>query len=66
MAHFGKIFGVMTSLIGIGGGLGSVAAGAIFDRFGSYDPLLWAGIVVSLLCGALLFKLGSPPRWIEG
>ena len=35
MAQFGKIFGVMTSLVGIGGSLGSVAAGAVFDHLES-------------------------------
>ncbi|MEJ5979268.1 MAG: MFS transporter [Sphingomonadales bacterium] len=63
MAHFGKIFGVMTSLVGIGGGLGSVAAGAVFDHFGSYGPLLWTGIAASLLCAALIFRLGAYPAW---
>ncbi|MEJ5976212.1 MFS transporter [Novosphingobium sp. PS1R-30] len=63
MAHFGKIFGVMTSLVGIGGGLGSVAAGAVFDHFGSYGPLLWTGIGTSVLCAALIFRLGSFPAW---
>lgn len=63
MAQFGKIFGVMTSLIGIGGGLGSVAAGAIFDRFGSYAPLLYIGVVSSFVCAALLFRLGRFPAW---
>ena len=63
MAHFGKIFGVMTSLVGIGGGLGSVAAGAIFDHFGGYGPLLWSGIWTSLLCAALIFRLGRYPTW---
>ena len=63
MAHFGKIFGVMTSLVAIGGGLGSVSAGAIFDHYGSYAPLLWAGIMTSVICGALLFRLGSYPEW---
>ncbi len=60
MRNFGTIFGVMTSMIGIGGGLGSVAAGAIYDRFGSYDPMLWMGIVLSFVCSALIFRLGKP------
>lgn len=63
MANFGKIFGVMTSLIGIGGGVGSVAAGAIFDHFGSYAPLLTIGILTSIFCAALLCKLGPFPDW---
>lgn len=63
MAHFGKIFGVMTSLVGIGGGLGSVVAGSIYDKFGTYGPLLWAGVLTSLSCSALIFRLGSYPVW---
>lgn len=63
MANFGKIFGVMTSLVGIGGGLGSVAAGAVFDHFGSYAPLLTVGIGASVLCAALIFRLGRYPEW---
>lgn len=60
MRNFGTIFGVMTSMIGIGGGLGSVSAGAVFDHFGSYNPLLLLGIAVSLVSSALLFRLGKP------
>lgn len=60
LRNFGTIFGVMTSMIGIGGGLGAVSAGAIYDRFGSYAPMLWTGIGLSVLCSALLFRLGKP------
>jgi predicted MFS family arabinose efflux permease len=60
LSNFGKIFGVMASLIGLGAGLGSVIAGAIFDLYGNYDPLLVAGVVCSIICAALLFRLGEP------
>jgi MFS family permease len=63
MRNYGKIFGVMTSPIGIGGGLGSVAAGAVFDVFGDYRPLLMFAIVSSFICGGLLFRLGRYPDW---
>jgi MFS family permease len=63
MRNFGKIFGVMTSLVALGGGLGSVAAGAVFDTFGDYDPLLIFGVIASFVCSALLFRLGRPPEW---
>lgn len=65
LLHYGKIFGVMTSVIGIGGGLGSVAAGAIFDAFGNYEPLLVFGIVSSFICGGLLCRLGDYPDWAK-
>ncbi|MFK4873500.1 MFS transporter [Novosphingobium sp. ZW T3_23] len=64
--HYGKVFGVMTSIIGIGGGLGSIAAGAVFDKFGHYDPLLVFGIGSSFVCGGLLFRLKEYPNWHEG
>jgi len=63
MRHYGKVFGMMTSLIGIGGGLGSVGAGAVFDMFGDYRPLLMFGIASSFICGGLLFRLGRYPDW---
>lgn len=65
LRNFGKIFGVMSSLIAVGGGLGPIAAGAIYDRFGSYSPLLLVGIPGSLLCGLLIFRLGAYPKWAD-
>lgn len=65
MLHYGKIFGVMSSLIAIGGGLGSVAAGAIYDLFGSYQMLLVFGIGSSIVCGLLLVGLGPYPNFQE-
>ncbi|CAN7632316.1 MFS transporter [Phenylobacterium sp. LjRoot219] len=63
MRNFGKIFGLMTSMVALGGGLGPTAAGAIYDRFGSYAPLLIFGALGSLACGLLVFKLGPYPVW---
>jgi len=63
MLHFGKIFGVMTSIIGLGGGVGSIAAGAVYGQFGGYGGILSADIVLSFLCSAVIFKLGAYPDW---
>ncbi len=63
MKNFGKIFGVMASLVGIGAGLGPFLAGLVYDLHGSYEPLLMAGIPLSLFVGALLFRLGPVPDW---
>lgn len=63
MRHYGKIFGVMASIVAIGGGIGATSAGAIYDAFGSYDPLLGFGIASSLVCGALLLGLDRYPGW---
>ena len=61
--NFGKIFGVMTSLIGLGGALGPVAAGAAFDAFHTYQPLLAFGAIGSLVAALLIFRLGPYPDW---
>lgn len=63
MRNFGKIFGVMSSLIALGAGLGPLLAGVVYDIFGSYEPLLVAGIPGSIICGLLLIGLGPYPVW---
>lgn len=63
MLNFGKIFGVMASLISIGAGMGPFLAGLIYDLNNSYEPLLAAGIPLCLVAGALLFRLGPLPAW---
>ncbi len=61
--NFGKIFGMMATLIAAGAGLGPVAAGAIHDMYGNYGPFLIFGIVGSLFCGALIFGMSREPKW---
>lgn len=65
LRHFGKIFGVMASLMAFGVGVGPVIAGSVFDHFGSYALLLRSGIPVGLLCGALVARLGPYPEFRE-
>lgn len=62
LRHFGKIFGVMSCLVALGAGLGPLIAGLLYDLYGSYQPLLIAGIAASLLSGVLLYGLGSRPE----
>ena len=63
MRNFGKIFGLMGTLIAIGSGVGPWAAGRIYDVAGSYTPFIIAGIPASLICGLLIFGLGPYPAW---
>ncbi|GGB85804.1 MFS transporter [Novosphingobium endophyticum] len=69
MNSFGKIFGMMNSLIALGAGLGPVMSGFIYDAFGTYAPLLLAGIPGSLISAFLVYSLrGSrtpPPAVVE-
>lgn len=49
--NYGKIYGTLYAIYGIGSGLGPLLAGKAYDRFGSYD--------VALLVGAALFAIAS-------
>ncbi len=63
LVNFGAIFGVMASVIAIGTGFGPVIGGVIFDAYGSYTPLLLAGVVGCLVSGGLLMSLGPYPEF---
>jgi MFS family permease len=69
LGHFGKIFGVISSMMGLAAGISPLVAGLIFDRTGSYDALLIAGIPLALLAGLLVSTLGRYPdfaRLVDG
>lgn len=63
MRNYGKIYGVMASMIAVAGGAGPILAGACFDRLGSYAAFLIIGAAISVISGALVFSLGRYPRW---
>ncbi|MCB2079873.1 MAG: MFS transporter [Novosphingobium sp.] len=63
MKNFGKIYGFMSSLVGIGSGLGPIVAGMIFDMSGNYTAFLIAGAVGMLLSSMLLITLPRYPQW---
>lgn len=65
MRNFGVIFGFMSSLIALGGGLGPFIAGLVFDHYGSYNYLLLASVVGTYLSAAIIFGLGRYPDWDE-
>jgi MFS family permease len=54
-------FAVMSSFSAIMFGVGPVVAGAVFDAFGSYGPMLQVLIVVLLLSGVMIATLGRAP-----
>ena len=55
--HYAMIRGYMTLFYTWGGVVGPVIAGAIFDRWQSYEPLLWSLVVVFVVAGALFASL---------
>lgn len=63
MLNFGKIFGVMASLLALGTGVGPVIGGLVFDFSGSYVPLLAGGILAGILSGILVARLGPYPEF---
>jgi predicted MFS family arabinose efflux permease len=63
--NYGKIFGVMASVIAVAGGLGPVVGGAIYDAFGSYDMLVMITIPGSFVAALLMLRLGEYPEWSQ-
>ena len=59
--HFAKIRGNMSFFYSWGGVLGPVVAGMIYDRWQTYEPLLWILIVCSVVSGLSYGVLSK--RW---
>jgi MFS family permease len=58
--HFAKIRGYMSFFYVWGSVTGPVVAGAIWDRWQTYEPMLWVLIVMFCLAGLLYSLLGKP------
>lgn len=63
LRNFGAIFGVFSSLMGVGGGLGPLIAGGIFDATGGYAPMLAGSIPLAIAAGLAVFRLGPYPEF---
>lgn len=61
LRNYGTLFGTLAGLLALGGGMGPLLAGTIYDHFGSYEPLLWALIPASALSALLTATLGRYP-----
>jgi predicted MFS family arabinose efflux permease len=61
LARFGVLFGSIAGLLSLAAGIGPLIAGAIFDRYKSYDLLL-AGVVPLIVAGVLLMAATQPPQ----
>jgi MFS family permease len=61
--HFAKIRGYMSFFYVWGSVTGPVVAGAIWDRWQTYEPMLWALVVMFGLAGLLYSLLGKPWAW---
>lgn len=58
--HFPKIRGYMSMFYVWGSVLGPVIAGAVWDRWQSYEPMLWALVGMFFLSGLFYSLLGKP------
>jgi OFA family oxalate/formate antiporter-like MFS transporter len=58
--HFPKIRGYMSMFYVWGSVLGPVIAGAVWDHGHSYEPMLWALVVMFFLSGIFYSLLGKP------
>jgi predicted MFS family arabinose efflux permease len=63
MKNFGKIYGVITTMVSLGSGVGPLLAGVIYDATGNYDAFLMAGTVGLVVSGLMLFTLPGYPDW---
>ncbi len=61
LRNFGKIYGMISSMMMAGASIGPLLAGHLHDVTGSYAGLLMAAIPVVLLCSVMFVGLGPYP-----
>ncbi len=57
MKNFGALFGVLVMALSLGTAFGPTTAGAVFDKYGSYDPFLIATVVMMGIASIGVFSL---------
>ena len=60
LKSFGALYGGLLSALSIGTATGPLAASAVFDRFGGYEPFLWLTIGFMILSSLALATLPRP------
>lgn len=63
MKNFGAIYGIMTSLVAVGSGVGPMIAGLVYDVAGNYDLFLQGGAAACILSSILIATLPRYPVW---
>lgn len=61
MANYGKIYGMLYMPFGLFSAASPLIYAQVFDRTGSFDPILQVAIFVFVIGGALLLLLGAYP-----
>lgn len=62
LRNFGALYGALSMALGLGTAFGPLAAGALFDNFGSYAIFLKLVMVLMSVAALALATLGAPPR----
>ncbi|MEO0462913.1 MAG: MFS transporter [Pseudomonadota bacterium] len=62
MAHYGKIYGMLYMPFGLFSAASPIIYAQVFDRTGSYNPILELSIFAFIIGGALLLLLGRYPE----
>ncbi|WP_404479955.1 MFS transporter [Novosphingobium sp. BL-52-GroH] len=63
--HYGKIYGLLYTLYGVGSGFGPLLAGRTVDATGNYTLALYAGAALFALSAVLIVSLRPPPPLAE-
>lgn len=63
MRAYGVIFGVISSALAFGAGVGPMIGSLIYDHLGSYDTLLMGSVATAAVSTLLLYGLAPYPNW---
>ncbi|MCE7798295.1 MFS transporter [Sphingobium sufflavum] len=63
LRNFATIFGFISTVMALAGGVGPVLGGLIFDYSGGYVPLLTIGMVTACAAGLCVLGLGRYPEF---
>ncbi|MET0364757.1 MAG: MFS transporter [Sphingobium sp.] len=63
LRNFATIFGIVSTVMALAGGLGPVLGGLVFDYYGGYIPLLTAGMFTACAAGLCVLGLGRYPEF---
>ncbi len=63
LRNYGAIFGLMGSLIAVGGALGPFLGGLLYDLSGSYTAFVIIGMIGCGIAGLLILSLPRCPVW---
>lgn len=67
LRNFGALYGALSMALGVGIAFGPLAAGAVYDHFGSYAPFLMLTAVLMATSAIAVFSIGPPvPMAAEG